>query len=426
MVNVPQQAFHSGMRKPATASQMPGANAYQMSHAAGPSHTQSINSGHQSAMPMAPNSNNPLGVGNGMSGMSLSTQATNTLGLAPPDHLADLTSSGSSDAGYRGDDSDPVPEVLAGEHVLDSSRSVMRIQELVAHDHAVIGLNRPSEDRRSFQFSNGQQQTRVEWPYYSEFKNRYMLMEMAGSGSFGSVFRAYDTLLDKWVALKFQTVPNADAEIDLLRTMSKRKVQNIVRTYGYFDEEASDINLRCMVMEWYHLTLSDVSRGRVPAAMKDQTSRVSLKLLISIAKDLAYAVETLHSSCMIHCDIKPCNVLIRIKSITPPCLEARLADMGSARDNLRSGTNEATYIFLRYQFFLNPDRNVSRQNYFARPISIFICSFSNPNRWFDDYIVTRNYRAPEVMFSLELSFGLDLWALGVYVIIKSGGPKLLF
>ena len=56
---------------------------------------------------------------------------------------------------------------------------------------------------------------------------------------------------------------------------------------------------------------------------------------------------------------------------------------------------------------------------------ICICSFSNPNRWFDDYIVTRNYRAPEVMFSLELSFGLDLWALGVYVIMKSNGPKLL-
>ena len=44
--------------------------------------------------------------------------------------------------------------------------------------------------------------------------------------------------------MKFQTVPNADAEIDLLRMMAKRRVANVVRVHGFFDEECSDINLR--------------------------------------------------------------------------------------------------------------------------------------------------------------------------------------
>jgi len=216
-------------------------------------------------------------------------------------------------------------------------------------------------------------------------------MEMAGSGSFGSVFRAYDSVIDRWVALKFQTVANADAELDLLRVMSKRRVQNIVNVHGYFDEEHNGVMLRCMAMDWYHMTLSDVSRGRVPANMKDQTNHVSLKLLVSIAKDLAFAVETLHLACIVHCDIKPCNVLIRVKSLNPPVMEARLADMGSARDTL--APNEGTT--------------------------------THDNRWVDEYIVTRNYRAPEVMFGMELGYGLDLWALGVTMYELLVG-KLLF
>ena len=65
------------------------------------------------------------------------------------------------------------------------------------------------------------------------------------------------------MALKFQTVSNAEVEIGLLRTMAQRRVTNVVPVRGFFDARCGGINLRilmftCGVIIWMVSSLSCV------------------------------------------------------------------------------------------------------------------------------------------------------------------------
>lgn len=149
--------------------------------------------------------------------------------------------------------------------------------------------------------------------------SRYTLHEEIGAGATGSVYKARDSLLDTWVAVKLlkpEYTANRDAlervrqEILLSRDIAH---PNILRVYHLASFEGGTY----LTMQWIKGgTLADILSERAPLPPVE---------VLAIAAKLGSALAEAHSRNVLHRDIKPGNILIDEDG------EPFLADFGLAR-----------------------------------------------------------------------------------------------
>jgi serine/threonine-protein kinase len=153
-----------------------------------------------------------------------------------------------------------------------------------------------------------------------QYLGRYYLSERLGEGGMAVVYKAYDTRLERDVAIKIirsGTFPE-DALREVLKrfereakSLAKLSHPNIVKVYDYGEHEASPY----LVMEYLPGgTLKNIL-GR-PIAWQD-----AVQLILPVARGVAYA----HQRGVLHRDIKPANVLISENR------EPMLSDFGIAK-----------------------------------------------------------------------------------------------
>jgi len=147
---------------------------------------------------------------------------------------------------------------------------------------------------------------------------RYRLGPLLGQGGMGEVHEAWDTLLDRRVALKSLTVPYAAA---ILRFMREAQLQarvthpNVCRIY---DVDASG--------ELPFIAMQLVQGPNLLQAAPD----LSVKELVEILHAAALAINAAHRLNLVHRDIKPSNILLE-----PDGMGGRntfVADFGLAKD----------------------------------------------------------------------------------------------
>jgi serine/threonine protein phosphatase PrpC len=139
-----------------------------------------------------------------------------------------------------------------------------------------------------------------------EFQKRYTYnptTDKLGEGGFGSVFKAYDNHLDRWVALKISKVNLENArlrkEVEMARKLSFHP--NIARyedcyTFSYLDGE-HDIG----ILRYY----ADGNFGQLL-----QHGVLTFVQKQSILLQILDGIEVLHQNGIIHRDLKPMNILI--------------------------------------------------------------------------------------------------------------------
>lgn len=164
------------------------------------------------------------------------------------------------------------------------------------------------------------------------FLSRYMVLDILGTGGMGSVFRAWDPKLERPVAIKTvhmggtnrASVNVAEQRQVLMReavTVAKFNHPNIVAIYDVEDAgEAAFLAMEFvdgMSLENY---LSKVGTVRVELAVP---------LIAQIARGLAAA----HQAGVIHCDIKPANILLGRDG------GVKVTDFGIARSAIRATGN---------------------------------------------------------------------------------------
>jgi TolB-like protein/tRNA A-37 threonylcarbamoyl transferase component Bud32/Flp pilus assembly protein TadD len=128
------------------------------------------------------------------------------------------------------------------------------------------------------------------------------LLEGIGSGAFGEVFRAWDTRLDREVALKLlPTTPSPDSEIESSiiregRLLAKVRHPNVITIYG-----AEQIGDRVGI--WMEFV-----RGQTLEQRLQPGTVFSAAEAVDIGVDLCRAVSAVHAAGVLHRDIKAHNV----------------------------------------------------------------------------------------------------------------------
>ena len=148
---------------------------------------------------------------------------------------------------------------------------------------------------------------------------QFELRAKVGSGGMATVYRAWDTMLERFVAVKLtkkeiQSEPNAmENFVREARACAKLNHTNIIHIYT-FDEWEGEMYL---VME-----LAD--QGSLDTRIEKLRQVEELKVL-DVGIKIAQALDMALKHDMLHCDIKPGNILFNADH------EPKLVDFGLAR-----------------------------------------------------------------------------------------------
>ena len=155
--------------------------------------------------------------------------------------------------------------------------------------------------------------------------NRYRLDAELGRGGMGVIYRAYDTLLDRAVAVKVLSSSGLGSQgrARLLREAQAAAKLNHPNIVSVFDAGEAD-GEPFIVME---LVEGESLHDRRPADLDE---------IVSLARQICAALDHAHSHNIVHRDLKPENVLITSDGA------AKLTDFGLARSVSSRVTSEGT------------------------------------------------------------------------------------
>lgn len=149
--------------------------------------------------------------------------------------------------------------------------------------------------------------------------NRYKILEKVGTGGMASVYRARDILLDRIVAVKILDSKYSKDRDFVVRfhqeaqAAAKLSHPNIVNMY----DVGFDQGVHYLVMEFV--------RGETLKDYIDKHGHLQTRTAIQITFDIGDALTHAHANGIVHCDIKPHNILVTEDG------RIKVADFGIAR-----------------------------------------------------------------------------------------------
>nr|XP_039274690.1 dual specificity tyrosine-phosphorylation-regulated kinase 2-like isoform X1 [Styela clava] len=193
---------------------------------------------------------------------------------------------------------------------------------------------------------------------------RYEVLEVIGKGSFGQVVKALDHKTNSLVAVKiirnkkrFHHQAMVEVKIlDALRKKDKDGSLNVIHMLEYFNFR----NHLCITFELLGMNLYELIK-------KNNFQGFSLPLIRRIAHALLKCLVVLHKERIIHCDMKPENILIRQKGQS----SIKVIDFGSS-----CYEHQRVYTYIQSRFYRSPEVILGHQYSMAIDMWSFGCILS--------------------------------------------------
>jgi serine/threonine-protein kinase len=163
--------------------------------------------------------------------------------------------------------------------------------------------------------------------------NRYRLLERIGSGGMAVVYKALDTLLERQVAVKVLREHFASDPAFLTRFQREARAaanldhSNIVTVY----DVGRDDDRHYIVMEYVD--------GQDLKMLIRRNGHLDVAQTLDIATQICAGVGHAHKAGVVHCDLKPQNVLVTQDG------RAKVVDFGIARALSESGLTESETVW---------------------------------------------------------------------------------
>lgn len=180
---------------------------------------------------------------------------------------------------------------------------------------------------------------------------RYKIVESLGRGGMAEVFRAYQSSLDRDVAIKIMHSFLADEENFLTRfqreakSMASLNHSNIVGVYDFDVQDGI-----------YYIVMEFVSGGTLKERLESlakNNEKMSLSESVRLVMEVADALAYAHSRKMVHRDIKPGNIMINDEG------HAVLTDFGIAK--ILSGPSfTATGAMIGTPAYMSPEQGLGQ------------------------------------------------------------------
>ncbi|XP_076388018.1 uncharacterized protein LOC100876289 isoform X2 [Megachile rotundata] len=174
---------------------------------------------------------------------------------------------------------------------------------------------------------------------------RYEILEVIGKGSFGQVIRAWDHKTGHYIAIKIirnkkRFHHQALVEVEILEHLRKKDLDanashNVIHMLEYFYFR----NHLCITFELMSLNLYELIK-------KNNYKGFSLSLIRRFANSLISCLRLLYREKIIHCDLKPENVLLKQRGSS----SIKVIDFGSS-----CYSHQRVYTYLQSRFYRSPE-----------------------------------------------------------------------
>ncbi|XP_076748559.1 uncharacterized protein LOC143422070 isoform X2 [Xylocopa sonorina] len=181
--------------------------------------------------------------------------------------------------------------------------------------------------------------------FHDHISYRYEILEVIGKGSFGQVIRALDHKTGQYIAIKIirnkkRFHHQALVEVEILEHLRKKDLDanashNVIHMLEYFYFR----NHLCITFELMSLNLYELIK-------KNNYKGFSLSLIRRFANSLISCLRLLYREKIIHCDLKPENVLLKQRGSS----SIKVIDFGSS-----CYSHQRVYTYLQSRFYRSPE-----------------------------------------------------------------------